>query len=466
MPSGAGGLSRCGGAGAATSASASPSMHNFGLLLTGRLDLRNDFLSALAVWEEPGVWEERYFVLTRKALHYYVRAPGELTASDLFGKHDGSVALKSISHVQPATDAKRPLEFAIVTHGAKRNYTMRARNQESFRRWLSTLQAVLHGTIPMATSLERLHDASFANVPSLLDFRGHHTAQQRATAESVAYVALASARLGLHLLIGSSVDAAEELLLDSAAHWIDLRRDVLLIHLTSGGCASLPLATSLATKRAGSIVLELADPSACPRLRCTWRPRAPPPPARAAGGARAAAARVFRSQRAHAAAAVGGVAFFWQLSAALALALALFVGALALRSRRQGPDWPRAWTVSFAPTSEPVDSIAEGDADGAAEGVPRLESGEGELQMDAILAAVSSAEHSLLYDGMVAMREALRPLAARAEGVEPRPALPIKPLLLAMDVAVIKARAVRIPPTPTPRPCGLRAHPSGGPCRC
>ena len=84
-------------------------MANFGLLLTGRLELRNDLLSALAgvgglrlerigrvagatppyppdaspqlhVAVGNSVWDERYFVLTRKGLHYYVREKGDLKA--------------------------------------------------------------------------------------------------------------------------------------------------------------------------------------------------------------------------------------------------------------------------------------------------------------------------------------------------------------------------------------------------
>ena len=46
-------------------------LSSFGILLTGRLELRNDLLSALSLGK-AGVWDERYFVLTRKGLHFYV----------------------------------------------------------------------------------------------------------------------------------------------------------------------------------------------------------------------------------------------------------------------------------------------------------------------------------------------------------------------------------------------------------
>lgn len=45
-------------------------LSSFGILLTGRLELRNDLLSALSLGK-AGVWDERYFVLTRKGLHFY-----------------------------------------------------------------------------------------------------------------------------------------------------------------------------------------------------------------------------------------------------------------------------------------------------------------------------------------------------------------------------------------------------------
>ena len=48
--------------------SAPLSAGSFGIVLSGRLDLRNELLSALNPTSD--VWQERYFVLTRKALHH------------------------------------------------------------------------------------------------------------------------------------------------------------------------------------------------------------------------------------------------------------------------------------------------------------------------------------------------------------------------------------------------------------
>lgn len=52
--------------------SVSNGLSSFGILLTGRLELRNELLSALSLGK-VGVWDERYFVLTRKGLHIYLR---------------------------------------------------------------------------------------------------------------------------------------------------------------------------------------------------------------------------------------------------------------------------------------------------------------------------------------------------------------------------------------------------------
>ena len=63
--------------------SAPLSAGSFGIVLSGRLDLRNELLSALNPTSD--VWQERYFVLTRKALHHY--SPSK-NSGDLFGKHE------------------------------------------------------------------------------------------------------------------------------------------------------------------------------------------------------------------------------------------------------------------------------------------------------------------------------------------------------------------------------------------
>lgn len=115
-------------------------LSTFGLLLTGRLSLRNELLSAISVntktpfasretKREHEVWDERYFVLTRKALHYYVRAGGRQqlgSGRDMFGKHEGSIAITSILSI---SEELGTLELTLVTKGPGRNYVLRARNQ-------------------------------------------------------------------------------------------------------------------------------------------------------------------------------------------------------------------------------------------------------------------------------------------------------------------------------------------------
>ena len=77
-----------------------PSLANFGIVLTGRLGLRNELLSTFSVGKD--VWDERYFVLTRKGLHYYVRQRDSNDAKrrDLFGEHEGSIALGNIERIE------------------------------------------------------------------------------------------------------------------------------------------------------------------------------------------------------------------------------------------------------------------------------------------------------------------------------------------------------------------------------
>ena len=117
------------GAGADT-----PSLANFGIVLTGRLGLRNELLSTFTT---NSVWDERYFVLTRKGLHYYVRQrnSGDANRRDLFGEHEGSVALGNIEHIDlggPSDEARTNFEFVIVSKGGGRKYRLRAGSAELY----------------------------------------------------------------------------------------------------------------------------------------------------------------------------------------------------------------------------------------------------------------------------------------------------------------------------------------------
>ena len=129
---------------------ATHALSSFGLLLTGRLELRNEILSALSVHtktpfqpresqREHEVWEERYFVLTRKALHYYIRARGDRSGKDgMFGKHEGTIGFNRIAAV--VEDAANR-EVELVTRGPGRNYVLRAKSRAAYEQWASTLLA-------------------------------------------------------------------------------------------------------------------------------------------------------------------------------------------------------------------------------------------------------------------------------------------------------------------------------------
>ena len=119
--------------------SVSNGLSSFGILLTGRLELRNDLLSALSLGK-AGVWDERYFVLTRKGLHFYVKtdAADDVQGRDLFGQHEGSVAIRAMRKVEASgadDDQRMQLAFTLQTSGLGRDYTLRARSPELFQRW-------------------------------------------------------------------------------------------------------------------------------------------------------------------------------------------------------------------------------------------------------------------------------------------------------------------------------------------
>eukprot|EP00966_Prymnesium_polylepis_P150784 3482914-Prymnesium_polylepis.1 len=89
------------------------------------------------------VWEERYVVLTRKGIHYYVRQPDGHDANrrDLFGQHDGSVGISNIARVDVGAEGDDgELRFSIVTKGGGRNYHFRAETSPLRDRWFAALQ--------------------------------------------------------------------------------------------------------------------------------------------------------------------------------------------------------------------------------------------------------------------------------------------------------------------------------------
>ena len=67
-------------------------------------------------------------MLTRKGLHYYVRQreSNDTNRRDLFGEHEGSIALGNISRIEVGTsDRREAFTFAVVCKGGGRKYTLR-----------------------------------------------------------------------------------------------------------------------------------------------------------------------------------------------------------------------------------------------------------------------------------------------------------------------------------------------------
>ena len=97
-------------------------------------------------------FEERYFVLTKKGLHYYVRQreDGVDNRRDLFGEHEGSIAIGNIAHIElprPAPGSRgggeEALTFTIVSKNGGRRFVLRAGTAELYDRWVSTLQTAI-----------------------------------------------------------------------------------------------------------------------------------------------------------------------------------------------------------------------------------------------------------------------------------------------------------------------------------
>ena len=85
----------------------------------------------------------RYFVLTRKGLHYYVRQNEKSDGSprrDLFGEHEGSVALGNISHIDLVNEEhQRDRCFVVVCKGSGRRFVLRAGDLFAVLFWVTVL---------------------------------------------------------------------------------------------------------------------------------------------------------------------------------------------------------------------------------------------------------------------------------------------------------------------------------------
>ena len=66
-------------------------------------------------------------MLTRKGHHYYVRQrdSGDANRRDLFGEHEGSIALSNIERIDAVSEErKRGFTFMIVSKGGGRKFVI------------------------------------------------------------------------------------------------------------------------------------------------------------------------------------------------------------------------------------------------------------------------------------------------------------------------------------------------------
>ena len=251
-------------------------------VLTGRLGLRNELLSTFSVGQD--VWEERYFVLTKKGLHYYVRQrdTADRDRRDLFGEHEGSIALGNIARVEPSTTPD--LTLTIVGKGGGRRLSLRAGTEELYQRWLGTLQAAIDpssafnggagtGRSGSGTYSRMRSSSSFPRIPTLLDFR----APPRT--DNLAYMTLYSSALGLEVLLESGLPWGVETTVERSRHRVTCElaadgasssSDVLMLLLEGGATASIPLRRTLLRKARGTALVALQSPTMHKAVKLTW----------------------------------------------------------------------------------------------------------------------------------------------------------------------------------------------------
>ena len=298
-----------------TAAANNPTLATFGIVLTGRLGLRNDLLSTFSGGKD--FWDERYFVLTRKGLHYYVRQrdSDDTHRRDLFGEHEGSLALGNIAHIDLGDEEQqKELTFVVASKGGGRKYIVRAGTSELYQRWVTTLQAAVSpaekasssgqqasggssqacvrsnsGTHHVSSSQALCGGAgmrsssSFARIPTLLDFRCPPRT------DNLAYVTLHSTALGLDLFLESGLPWGVQTLLERDRHQISCAvarrgdhvfdaesRDVLQLVLEGGATASIPLSRTLLRRPRGSAIVPLQAPTLHKAIRLSWEACAAP----------------------------------------------------------------------------------------------------------------------------------------------------------------------------------------------
>lgn len=185
--------------------------------------------SALSAGKDS--WQERYVVLTRKGIHFYVRQPNgtDLHSRDIFGQHDVSIGLSVISRVDAVRgresdkeEAERLLRCIVVISGGK-SYHLKAETSELLERWYSALQSAIgvkEAPSPTGSSSSsqkpvlrspsarrilrsRSMGSSFNRVPTIVDFRTF------VRTDNLLYVCLSSSNLALEILLESGLPWGE-----------------------------------------------------------------------------------------------------------------------------------------------------------------------------------------------------------------------------------------------------------------
>ncbi|KAL1522880.1 hypothetical protein AB1Y20_017845 [Prymnesium parvum] len=264
----------------------------FGIVLTGRLQLKNELMSTLSVGKE--VWEDRYVVLTRKGIHFYFRQPDDAEGAasrGVFGQHTGSVGLAQIERIDATRDAAdgRLLRCTIVSKGEKRKHHFRAATSQLLERWYSALQNAIApkegaaggkrggGQIARTSSghvlssfSSRLNLTNLNRVPTFADFR------KVMRTDNVSYVSLCSSRLSLEVLLESGLPWGLSTIMEPRKHHLDLARDSIRLVLEGGGSVTIPLSRTLKRSPSGSATFKLDSPALHKRIRFRWEPSAPP----------------------------------------------------------------------------------------------------------------------------------------------------------------------------------------------
>ena len=234
-------------------------------------------------------------MLTRKGLHYYVRQKdsGETHRRDLFGEHEGSIALGNIASIEIVDLATDELVFVIVSKSGGRRYMIRAGTAELREKWVVTLEAAIapppessanpasvrtnSGSSPSRLSTGMRSSSSFPRVPTLLDFRGPPRT------DNLLYVTVHSARLGLDVFLEPNLPWGMPTILERARHQVTCAiswrgsqmndadsRDHLKLVLEGGSTVSIPLSRTLLRRSRGSAVMPLQNATLHKGLRLSW----------------------------------------------------------------------------------------------------------------------------------------------------------------------------------------------------